>query len=90
MSLAMVSSDSIQKKLSTISIRLGVVLRYRIFEMDNGSGEKVFMHTVSRAQGKKWIDITDPVKTQRVLWKKITIWEELADAVTQTRGANND
>ena len=85
MSLPMVSSDSIQKKLSTISIRLGVVLRYRLFEMDNGSGEKVFMHTVSRAQGKKWIDITDPVKTQRVLWKKITIWEELTDAVTQTR-----
>ena len=84
-SLAIISADSIQKKLSDISRTMGVILRYRLFEMNNGSGEKVFMHTVSRAAGSKWIDITDPVKTQRVLWKKITIWEELTDAVTQTR-----
>ena len=88
MSLAIISADSIQNKLSAISITMGVLLRYRLMERNNGNGGPVFMHTVARAAGSKWIDITDPVKTQRVLWKKITIWEELTDAVTQTKEAN--
>ena len=84
MSLAIINADSIQKKLTEISRSIGVLLRYRVLEINNG-GKRIYMHTVARAYGSKWIDITDPVKTQRVLWKKITIWEELTDAVTQTK-----
>ena len=89
MSLAIISADSIQKKLTEISKSVGVLLRYRVMEINNG-GKMIYMHTVARAHGKKWIDITDPVKTQRVLWKRVTIWEELAKAVKDTREANND
>ena len=84
MSLAIISADSIQKKLSAISRSIGVILRYRVFEINNG-GKMVYMHTVARANGSKWVDITDPVKTQRVLWKKVTVWEELAKAVNDSR-----
>lgn len=84
MSLAIISADTIQKKLSAISRTLGVILRYRVFEINNG-GKMTYMHTVSRAYGSKWVDITDPVKTQRVLWKRVTIWEELADAVRRVK-----
>ena len=89
MSLAIISADSIQKKLSEISKSVGVLLRYRVMEINNG-GNRIFMHTVARASGSKWIDITDPVKTQRVLWKRVTIWEELAKAVKATRIENHD
>ena len=89
MSLAIISADSIQKKLTEISKSVGVLLRYRVMEINNG-GNRIFMHTVARAHGKKWIDITDPVKTQRVLWKRVTIWEELAKAVKATRIENHD
>ena len=89
MSLAIISADSIQKKLTEISRSLGVLLRYRVMEINNG-GNRIFMHTVARASGSKWIDITDPVKTQRVLRKRVTIWEELAKAVRDTRGENHD
>ena len=85
MSLAIISADSIQKKLTEISRSLGVLLRYRVMEINNG-GNRIYMHTVARASGSKWIDITDPVKTQRVLWKKVTIWEELAKSVNDSRG----
>mgnify|MGYP003143971538 CR=1 FL=1 len=86
MSLAIISAESIQKKLSAISRSLGVVLRYRVMEINNG-GKMIYMHTVARANGKKWVDITDPVKTQRILWKKVTVWEELSSAVNDTRAA---
>ena len=89
MSLAIISADSIQKKLTEISKSVGVLLRYRVMEINNG-GNRIFMHTVARASGSKWIDITDPVKTQRVLWKRVTIWEELAKAGKATREANNE
>ena len=89
MSLAIISADTIQKKLTEISKSVGVLLRYRVMEINNG-GKMIYMHTVARASGKKWIDITDPVKTQRVLWKRVTIWEELAKAVRDTRGENHD
>lgn len=85
MSLAIISAESIQKKLSAISRSLGVVLRYRVMEINNG-GKMIYMHTVARANGKKWVDITDPVKTQRILWKKVTVWEELSKAVNDSRG----
>ena len=35
MSLAIISADTIQKKLSAISRTLGVILRYRVFEINN-------------------------------------------------------
>ena len=89
MSLAIISADTIQKKLTAISRSVGVLLRYRVMEINNG-GKMIYMHTVARASGKKWIDITDPVKTQRVLGKRVTIWEELAKAVRDTRGENHD
>jgi len=89
MSLAIISADSIQKKLTEISRSLGVVLKYRVFEINN-AGKMSYMHTVARANGSKWVDITDPVKTQRVLWKKVTIWEELSKAVKDTRIENHD
>ena len=85
MSLAIISAESIQKKLSAISRSLGVVLRYRVMEINNG-GKMIYMHTVARANGKKWVDITDPVKTQRILWKKVTVWEKLSKAVNDSRG----
>ena len=85
MSLAIISAESIQKQLSAISRSLGVVLRYRVMEINNG-GKMIYMHTVARANGKKWVDITDPVKTQRILWKKGTVWEELSKAVNDSRG----
>ena len=85
MSLAIISADNIQKKLSAISRSLGVVLKYRVFEINN-AGKMSYMHTVARANGSKWVDITDPVKTQRILWKKVAVWEELAKAVNDSRG----
>ena len=85
MSLAIISAESIQKKLSSISRSLGIILRYRVMEINNG-GKMIYMHTVARANGKKWVDITDPVKTQRILWKKVTVWEELSKAVNDSRG----
>jgi len=87
MSLAIISADTIQDKLSEISRSVGVVLRYRVVERSGSNGTPVSLHTVARAHGKKWVDITDPVKTQRVLWKRVTVWDELSKAVKATKEA---
>ena len=36
MSLAIISAESIQKKLTEISKSVGVLLRYRVMEINNG------------------------------------------------------
>lgn len=78
------TTDNIVRRLRGISAKTGVVLRYNEVNLMTGSGP-VLHHRVERASGSKWVPITDAVKTQRVLWKRVLIWEELAEAIGASR-----
>ena len=78
------STDNITRRLRVISAKTGVLLRYNEVNLMSGGGP-VLHHRVERAAGSKWIPISEPFKTQRILWKRVLIWEELANAIGATQ-----
>lgn len=74
------TTDNIVRRLRGISAKTGVLLRYAEVARMTDDGPVAY-HRVERASGSKWVPITDSVKTQRVLWKRVLIWEELAEAI---------